>query len=787
MHITLNTFLAFSFEPEAKFGAFFSGGHIEWRDKHLYCQTQTHINKVNVDTGIVATELAKESEELEDDPILTFTTNIEHTITAHKSGLFKLWNASNVLEKQWKCLHKGPVATLCLQNNILLSGGSDGVVRVWDMEHHACIAALKDAVGVINVLTMHNEQIFASGDDGNIVAWENDSVKLIYSGHFSKVTCIMFSNDGEYFVSSGRDKVLILWRLNDSHAVRTVPVYQSIEGIIMLPTNTVIPTGNTIDPDGIVVACAGEKGMISLWDMKTSKELYKQTNSLISPAKTEGSLAVTHLLVDSNDAKRTELALVSVEHNIIIHHTKSFAILKQLIGFSDEILDIAFCGQKNEYTAVATNSNDIKLYCSATMNCQLLVGHTDIVMAVSVAPFNPHLLASSSKDNTVRLWSIGDTSKCIALGMRHSATVSAVCFFNSSFFLFTGSQDNCVKLWDLSALPCVDKRFDKISHVQDLNASYTEIAHSKDINSLAVSPNDKLLASCSQDKTIKLWTENLTLLGVLKGHKRGVWCCRFSPIDQVLVSSSADSTIKLWSITELNCLKTLEGHDASVLRVEFISQGRQLLSCGADGLVKLFDLKTSECVLTLEEHDGRIWSLCMSEDESAFLTGGSDSLLIRWKDVTEDKRLEKLKQLEQETIDEQQLSNYLHQDQLLKAFKLALKLNKPYTVLKITQGVIKKGQNLAETVGGLNNYEKETLLKCASDWNTNSKNCQAAQLVLNILMLQIQAGLFSPTNLAAVIEGNLGYTQRHYKRLTQLQQDLQFIDYTLMCMQPFKA
>lgn len=95
-------------------------------------------------------------------------------------------------------------------------------------------------------------------------------------------------------------------------------------------------------------------------------------------------------------------------------------------------------------------------------------------------------------------------------------------------------------------------------------ATATVLGHDKDINALAVSPNDALLASASQvsdrsrlhdwfacdadgglmrsvcglarwlqDKTVKLWdAKDLSPRGVLKGHRRGVWSIDFSPIDR---------------------------------------------------------------------------------------------------------------------------------------------------------------------------------------------------------------------------------------------------------------
>ena len=77
----------------------------------------------------------------------------------------------------------------------------------------------------------------------------------------------------------------------------------------------------------------------------------------------------------------------------------------------------------------------------------------------------------------------------------------------------------------------------------------TIMGHQKCINVVKVSPNDKLIASGSNDRTIKLWdSASLTAKGTLSGHKKGVWDIQFSPVDQLLCSASGDKVLKVWNI-----------------------------------------------------------------------------------------------------------------------------------------------------------------------------------------------------------------------------------------------
>ena len=77
--------------------------------------------------------------------------------------------------------------------------------------------------------------------------------------------------------------------------------------------------------------------------------------------------------------------------------------------------------------------------------------------------------------------------------------------------------------------------------------------------------------------------------------------------------------------------------------------------------------------------------IIVSKNEKNIISGGSDSLLVIWKDVTEEKKIKAATELEQLALEEQKLANLLKADKLTSALKIALKLERPFQVLKIIE------------------------------------------------------------------------------------------------------
>ena len=102
------------------------------------------------------------------------------------------------------------------------------------------------------------------------------------------------------------------------------------------------------------------------------------------------------------------------------------------------------------------------------------------------------------------------------------------------------------------------------------------------VNSVAISPDGKTLASGSDDYTIKLWNiETGKEIKTLTGHSSFVFTVSFSPDGKTLASGSYDKTIKLWNVATGKEIKTLTGHSDWVRTVSFSPDGKTLAS-GSD-------------------------------------------------------------------------------------------------------------------------------------------------------------------------------------------------------------
>ena len=164
--------------------------------------------------------------------------------------------------------------------------------------------------------------------------------------------------------------------------------------------------------------------------------------------------------------------------------------------------------------------------------------------------------------------------------------------------------------------------------------------HTDFIGRIAWSPDGRMLASPSDDNTIRLWdAETGECLRTLEGHKEGVNSVAFDPAGRTLASGSNDNTVKLWDLsdplkagpTSGRLLRTLEGHRSYVSSIVFDAAGGTLASGSGDHTVKLWEAASGRLLRTMEGHENTVYSVAFDSHDRTLASGSLDSTIRQWR------------------------------------------------------------------------------------------------------------------------------------------------------------
>lgn len=691
---------------------------------------------------------------------------------------------------------------------LLATGGADRKVLVWDVDGGFCTHYFKGHGGVVSCVMFHpdpeKQLLFSGSDDGGdhatVRVWDVSKTKkknciATLDNHSSAVTSLAISEDGWILLSAGRDKVVTLWDLHDYSNKKTVITNEAVEAVCVIGAGSPFALSlnsyeqNAKKRDGsqtLYFVTVGGKGIVRIWSSEGAGCIFEQkTSDVTASIDEDGShRGFTSAVMLPSDQG---LLCVTADQQFLYYSLEcteellQLNLTKRLVGYNEEIVDMKFIGDDEKFLALATNLEQVRVYDLASMSCSyVLSGHTEIVLCLDtcVSSSGRTLIVTGSKDNSVRLWD-SEKANCVGVGIGHMGAVGAISFSKRKRdFFVSGSSDHTLKVWSMDGLS------DNMTVPINLKAKAVVAAHDKDINSVAVAPNDSLVCSGSQDRTACVWRlPDLVSVVVFKGHKRGIWSVEFSPVDQCVVTASGDKTIRIWAISDGSCLKTFEGHTSSVLRALFVTRGTQIVSCGADGLVKLWTVKTNECVATYDHHEDKVWALAVGKKTEMLATGGGDAVVNLWFDSTVADKEEAFRKEEEGVLKGQELENALSDADYSKAIQIAFELRRPHRLFELFAELCRRKEaedHIDRALKGLGNEELRILFNYVREWNTKPKLCYVSQFVLFRVF-----NIFPPTDLVQIkgisefLEGLIPYSQRHFGRIDRLVRSTFLLEYIL--------
>ncbi len=227
-------------------------------------------------------------------------------------------------------------------------------------------------------------------------------------------------------------------------------------------------------------------------------------------------------------------------------------------------------------------------------------------------------------DKVVEQWQLADEEvrKNLPPGVKllrtlrgHTGLIGRIAWSPDGHMLASPSEDKTIRLWNAETGECLHT-----------------LLENGEVLSVAFDHSGRILASACDDNTVKLWEPaSGKLLCTMEGHQDDVLGVAFDTSDNILASGSKDKTIKLWEPTNGKLLCTLEGHQSWVFTLAFDPSGRTLASGSEDKTIKLWEPASGKLLRTLEGHQERILSVAFDPTGNILASGCRDKTIKLWE------------------------------------------------------------------------------------------------------------------------------------------------------------
>lgn len=352
---------------------------------------------------------------------------------------------------------------------LLVSAANDQRILFWEINVQAGVvhSQLQQGIsgysdGVRSLVFLPQSPLLVSGGfDRAVRIWDVESnlPHTVLSGHRDWIFCVAASPDGRWLASAGYERLIYLWprtpptevldRHGKAHLVEAAPTAQPEGAPIRLSGHTSIISGLTFSPDGQTLASCCQESKICLWNI--------QEQRLVQTLQWQNALAWS--VAFSPDGQL--LASAHFDRTIQLWDMQSFAEhasspqaqhLRTLAGHTGLVWMVAF--SPDGQTVISTsNDHTVRLWERSGEPRRILTGHTNIVRSLAVGPrlADGHFtFATGDDDKVIHIWD-GQSGELLQRLHGHRGVIHTLAYSPDGAILASASEDGGIRLWDVKS------------------------------------------------------------------------------------------------------------------------------------------------------------------------------------------------------------------------------------------------------------------------------------------------------------------------------------------------